>query len=397
MTTPTTPSPTAVEAQPNSSRPTRWLILALLVLAAVLIIGYLLRLNAESTDDAYVDGNVVQVTAQVSGTVTAINADNTDYVDAHSPLVTLNDVDADIQYERAKSNLAKAVRQARTEYYQVQQLQAEVQQRQNDIRKAQNDVRRRSQLASSGAVSREEISHAEDVLKNAVSGLDGTRHALAVKLALVDDTTLRTHPDVLVAANNLRDAYIALHRTEVVSPVAGIITKRSVQVGQRISPGVALMSVVPVDQVWVNANFKESQLQDLRIGQPVELHADAYARSVVFHGTIVGLEAGTGSAFSLLPAQNATGNWIKVTQRVPVRIALRAEEVAKFPLRLGLSMRVSVDTSHLDGPVLNDTAPQQTAYSTDIFKNELKDANEVVESVITANEGSDSAAKDLKF
>jgi len=397
MTTPTTPSPTAVEAQPNLSRPTLWLILALLVLVVVLIIGYLLRLNTASTDDAYVDGNVVQVTAQVSGTVTAINADNTDYVDAHSPLVTLNAVDADIQYERAKSNLAKAVRQARTQYYQVQQLQAEVQQRQNDIRKAQDDVRRRSQLASSGAVSREEISHAEDVLKNAVSGLDGTRHALAVKLALVDDTTLRTHPDVLVAANNLRDAYIALHRTEVVSPVAGIITKRSVQVGQRISPGVALMSVVPLDQVWVNANFKESQLQDLRIGQPVELHADAYARSVVFHGTIVGLDAGTGSAFSLLPAQNATGNWIKVTQRVPVRIALRTEEVAKSPLRLGLSMRVSVDTSHLDGPVLNNTVPQQTAYSTDIFKNELKDANEVVESVITANEGSDSAAKDLKF
>jgi membrane fusion protein (multidrug efflux system) len=356
-----------------------------------------MRLDSESTDDAYVDGNVVQVTSQVSGTVTAISGDNTDHVDTNSLLVTLNAVDAEIQYERAKSNLARAVRQARTQYYQVQQLQAEVDQRQNDVRKAQDDVRRRSLLAASGAVSREEISHTADILKNAIAGFEGTKHALAVRLAMVDDTTLRTHPDVLVAASNLRDAYIALHRTQIYSPVAGVITKRTVQVGQKINPGVALMSVVPVDQVWVNANFKESQIEDLRIGQPVELRADAYSRSVIFHGTIVGLDAGTGSAFSLLPAQNATGNWIKVTQRVPVRIALRPLDITQNPLRLGLSMRVSVDTSDRNGPVLNKTVTQQPIYSTEIFKNELQDANGVVERVISANEGSDHDPKNLKF
>ncbi|MCK8663808.1 efflux RND transporter periplasmic adaptor subunit [Pseudomonas azerbaijanoccidens] len=384
-------------AQPKASyRPQLLLILGIVLLMATLGIWYLLGLGTESTDDAYVDGNIVQVTSQVSGTVTVISGDNTDHVDAHSPLVTLNAVDAEIQFERAKSNLARAVRQARTQYYQVQQLEAEVSQRQNDVNKAQDDVRRRSQLAASGAVSREEISHAEEVLKNALAGLDGTRHALAVRLAMVDNTTLRTHPDVLVAAANLRDACIALHRSQIYSPVTGVITKRSVQVGQRINPGVALMSVVPIDQVWVNANFKESQIQDLRIGQPVVLRADAYSREVIFHGSIVGLDAGTGSAFSLMPAQNATGNWIKVTQRVPVRIALQPQEIADNPLRLGLSMRVSVDTNDTSGQVLNKKTPAQPAYSTNIFENELKDANDVVEQVISANDDRGQYAKHLK-
>jgi membrane fusion protein (multidrug efflux system) len=394
----TTQTPSPVDpAQPKASyRPQLLLILGIVLLMATLGIWYLLGLGTESTDDAYVDGNIVQVTSQVSGTVTVISGDNTDHVDAHSPLVTLNAVDAEIQFERAKSNLARAVRQARTQYYQVQQLEAEVSQRQNDVNKAQDDVRRRSQLAASGAVSREEISHAEEVLKNALAGLDGTRHALAVRLAMVDNTTLRTHPDVLVAAANLRDACIALHRSQIYSPVTGVITKRSVQVGQRINPGVALMSVVPIDQVWVNANFKESQIQDLRIGQPVVLRADAYSRKVIFHGSIVGLDAGTGSAFSLMPAQNATGNWIKVTQRVPVRIALQPQEIADNPLRLGLSMRVSVDTTDTSGQVLNKKTPAQPAYSTNIFENELKDANDVVEQVISANDDRGQYAKHLK-
>ncbi|WP_454866858.1 HlyD family secretion protein [Pseudomonas lini] len=394
--TPQTSSPID-PAQPKASyRPQLLLILGIVLLMATLGIWYLLGLGTESTDDAYVDGNIVQVTSQVSGTVTVISGDNTDHVDAHSPLVTLNAVDAEIQFERAKSNLARAVRQARTQYYQVQQLEAEVSQRQNDVNKAQDDVRRRSQLAASGAVSREEISHAEEVLKNALAGLDGTRHALAVRLAMVDNTTLRTHPDVLVAAANLRDACIALHRSQIYSPVTGVITKRSVQVGQRINPGVALMSVVPIDQVWVNANFKESQIQDLRMGQPVVLRADAYSRKVIFHGSIVGLDAGTGSAFSLMPAQNATGNWIKVTQRVPVRIALQPQEVADNPLRLGLSMRVSVDTTDTSGQVLNKKTPAQPAYSTNIFENELKDANDVVEQVISANDDRGQYAQHLK-
>lgn len=215
----------------SSSLPRLLLIIAIAALLVALVTWYFCTLDLVSTDDAYVNGNVVQVTSQVSGTVTAIGGDDTDQIETNALLVTLNDVDAQIQYDRAKSNLARAVRLARTEYYQVQQLEAEVQQRRNDVGKAREDLRRRSQLASSGAVSREEISHAEDVLKNATASLEGSRHSLAIRLAMVDGTTLRTHPGVLVAANNLRDAYTALHRTHIYAPVGGLITKRVVQVG----------------------------------------------------------------------------------------------------------------------------------------------------------------------
>ncbi|MEX6674509.1 HlyD family efflux transporter periplasmic adaptor subunit [Pseudomonas sp. W2Oct36] len=362
-----------------------------LILIALLALWYGYQVGNERTEDAYVDGNAVQVTSQITGTVTGIGADNTDYVCAGDPVVRLNPVDAEIQFERSKAALARATRMARTQYSQVEQLQAEVDQRSNDVGKARADVQRRAQLASSGAVSREEISHAEDILKNAVAGLASTRQPLAQRRAMVDGTTLRSHPDVLTAAANLRDAFVARDRTVVLAPVTGVVTRRSVQVGQRISPGVALMTVVPLDHLWVNANFKESQLEHIRIGQPVTLTADSYGTDVVFHGTVAGLDAGSGSAFALLPAQNATGNWIKVTQRVPVKIALDPQEIARNPLRLGISMRVKVDTRAQDGDVLRADVPREDLYSTAVFDNELKNADALVESVITENEGAQRA------
>ncbi|MEX6664693.1 HlyD family efflux transporter periplasmic adaptor subunit [Pseudomonas sp. W2-17] len=362
-----------------------------LILIALLALWYGYQVGNERTEDAYVDGNAVQVTSQITGTVTGIGADNTDYVCAGDPVVRLNPVDAEIQFERSKAALARATRMARTQYSQVEQLQAEVDQRSNDVGKARADVQRRAQLASSGAVSREEISHAEDILKNAVAGLASTRQPLAQRRAMVDSTTLRSHPDVLTAAANLRDAFVARDRTVVLAPVTGVVTRRSVQVGQRISPGVALMTVVPLDHLWVNANFKESQLEHIRIGQPVTLTADSYGTDVVFHGTVAGLDAGSGSAFALLPAQNATGNWIKVTQRVPVKIALDPQEIARNPLRLGISMRVKVDTRAQDGDVLRADVPREDLYSTAVFDNELKNADALVESVITENEGAQRA------
>lgn len=362
-----------------------------LILIALLALWYGYQVGNERTEDAYVDGNAVQVTSQITGTVTGIGADNTDYVRAGDPVVRLNPVDAEIQFERSKAALARATRMARTQYSQVEQLQAEVDQRSNDVGKARADVQRRARLASSGAVSREEISHAEDVLKNALAGLASTRQSLAQRRAMVDGTTLRSHPDVLTAAANLRDAFVARDRTAVLAPVTGVVTRRSVQVGQRISPGVAMMTVVPLDHLWVNANFKESQLEHIRIGQPVTLTADSYGTDVVFHGTVAGLDAGTGSAFALLPAQNATGNWIKVTQRVPVKIALDPQEIARNPLRLGISMRVKVDTRAQDGDVLRADVPREDLYSTAVFDNELKNADALVESVITENEGAQRA------
>lgn len=359
----------------------------ILLLVITGLVWYFLQMNIERTEDAYVDGNIVQVTSQISGTVTAIEADNTDHVKAGAKLLTLNPVDQEVRFERAKTELAKATRVARTQYSQVQQLQAEVAQRKNDVQKARRDLARRSGLATSGAVSREEVSHAEDVYKNAQDALNASKQSLEQRLAMVDGTQLRTHPDVLAAAANLRDAYIARARTDIPSPVEGTIAKRSVQLGQRINPGVSLMSVIPLNQLWVNANFKESQLEHLRIGQSAELTTDVYGRGVIYHGRIIGLDAGTGSAFSLLPAQNATGNWIKITQRVPVRIALDPQEIARQPLRIGLSMHVSVDTENRNGKTVRaDTAPEFT-YKTDVYNKELQDADAIVEAVIRENEG----------
>jgi len=381
------PSKTTPTTQPNKNR---WLLPASalsLATAAALGAWLILHHDTERTEDAYVDGNAIQITSQIAGTVVSINADNTDNVETGALLVKLNPVDKEVEFERAKATLAKATRQARTQYFQVEQLQAEVRQRENDVRKARADLARRSDLASDGAVSREEISHAEEAYKNADAALQATSQQLAQRRAMVDNTSLRTHPDVLAAASNLRDAYVALTRTTIRSPAAGIVTKRSVQVGQRINPGVALMSVVPLDGVWVSANFKESQLEHLRIGQPVKLSADAYGGDAVFHGKIVGLDAGTGSAFALLPAQNATGNWIKVTQRVPVRIALDPQEVSTKPLRIGLSMRVSVDTHDQSGAVIKPSSARTATYDTKVFERELEDAGQLVETIIRENSG----------
>lgn len=384
---PTTPSSNA-----DQSKVTRGLLLTAVVILLAAGAWYFLQSNVERTEDAYVDGNIVQVTSQISGTATSITADNTDHVKAGATLITLNPVDQEVRFERARTELAKATRMARTQYSQVQQLQAEVAQRQNDVQKARTDLARRSGLAASGAVSREEISHTEDVFKNAQDALNAVKQSLQQRLAMVDGTSLRTHPDVLAAATNLRDAYIARARTTIPSPVEGTVAKRSVQLGQRINPGVALMSVIPLNQLWVNANFKESQIEHLRIGQPAELTTDVYGRNVIYHGKIIGLDAGTGSAFALLPAQNATGNWIKVTQRVPVRIALDPQEVARQPLRIGLSMHVSVNTQDRSGETMREDIAQGFVYKTDVYSQELKDADAVVETVIRENEGQPQTA-----
>ena len=364
-----------------------WIAALLLVVLAAIAIWLFLTRFSETTEDAYVEGNIVPVTSQVAGTVTDIGADDTDHVGSGAALVKLNASDAELAFENAKASLAKATRNARMQYHQVSQAGAELAERENDLRKARNDLARRLQLVDVGAVTGEEVAHAREVVDSAQSSLEATRQTLAQRRAMVDNVSLSQHPDVLAAASALKAAYVALKRTIIRAPVAGTITKRSVQVGQRIAPGVALMSVVPLDAIWVNANFKESQLQHIRIGQPVNLTADIYGGSIVYHGRIVGLGAGTGSAFALLPAQNATGNWIKVTQRVPVRIALDAKEITRNPLRVGLSMHVDVDTHDRTGSVLASAGKPTVKYGTGVFAKELADADALVARIIAANAG----------
>lgn len=383
-------SSTSPMSAPAGSARRGWfaVMMITLLLIALAIIWFFRDLDAERTEDAQVNGNVVQVTSQISGTVIAINADDTDYVNAGDPLIKLNPVDQEIAYEKAQAALAKATRSARSQYLQVAQSKADLAQKQSDVLKARADLARRIEIASIGAVSREEVSHTQEALRSAQAALESTRQLLAQRTAQIDNTVIRSHPDVVAAATDLRDAYIARRRSVIPAPVNGTVVKRTAQIGQRISAGMALMSLVPLNNLWVTANFKESQLKDIRIGQPVKLTADVYGPDVVYHGKVIGLDAGTGSAFSLLPAQNATGNWIKVTQRVPVKIALNPKEVSRHPLRLGLSMRAIVDTSDRHGDVIRSDVATDFTYSTHVFSQELKDANEEVESVIHANEGS---------
>src|ERR1700742_2812703 len=285
----------------------------------------------QSTDDAYVNGNVVQITPQISGTVVSIGADETQFVKAGQPLVRLDQADAKVALDQAEAQLAKTVREVRNLFATTAQLQAADAVRQTDLATAENDLARRAQLGKSGAVSGEELQHARDAAKAAQNALLAAQQQLVANRARIDNTTLEDHPDVRNAAAAVRNAYLNYARTVLPAPVSGFVARRNVQLGQRVSPGAALMAVVPLDQVWVDANFKEPQLAGMRLGQSVTLTADLYGNSIKYHGKVVGFGAGTGSAFSLLPAPNATGNWIKIVQRVPVRVALDPRELTANP------------------------------------------------------------------
>ena len=369
----------------------RWLIIAV---GAFAVIGiaygayWALALRFfQSTDDAYVNGNIVQITPQISGTVVAIGADDTQFVKAGQMLVQLDQADAKIALDQAEAQLGKTVREVRNLFATSASLQATLEMRQSDLTKANEDFARRERLANSGAISREEQQHARDAVDSAKSALQAAQQQLVANRARVDRTTIEDHPDVRNAAAHWRDAYLAFARTALPAPVAGFVAKRAVQLGQRVSPGAALMAIVPLDQVWVDANFKEPQLASMRLGQPVTLTADIYGSKVKYHGKVVGFGAGTGSAFAVLPAQNATGNWIKIVQRVPVRILLDPQELAAHPLQIGLSMQVEVDTHDRSGDRLPQLAQTAPAYATDVFRTQEEIAEQRVKAIIAANQG----------
>jgi membrane fusion protein (multidrug efflux system) len=385
------PTPAPVPAAPqkgNGNRTRMMAILAIVILIAA--IGYALyyflfaRFH-QSTDDAYVNGNVVQITPQTAGTVIAVNADDTQVVKAGDPIVVLDPADSKVALLQAEAGLAQAVRQVRSLYVNNNAYQADIELRRATLSQAQDDLRRRMQVAQSGAVSQEEISHAQDAVKTAQASLDAAQQQLASNRTQTDKTSVADHPNVMLAAAKVRDAYLNYARNTLPAPVTGYVAKRSVQVGQRVAPGTPLMAIVPLNGVWVDANFKEVQLNQMRIGQPVELTADVYGSSVTYHGKVQGFSAGTGSAFSLLPAQNATGNWIKVVQRLPVRISLDPKELEQHPLRIGLSMQVDVTIKDVSGTQLA-TAPN-TSYQTDVFAKYGDQADAEIQRVIAANMG----------
>ena len=339
----------------------------------------------ESTENAYVAGNLVEVTPQVAGTVIAIGADDTQRVAAGQMLVRLDRTDAEVALAQAEAGLARAVREARTLYANNLALAANVRVREAELQRAEEFQARRAPLARQGVVSREELETAQSAVAAAQAALAAAREQLAANRVLTDKVQLEDQPSVLLAATHVREAWLAAARTEIPAPVAGTVARRSVQVGQRVAPGARLMAVVALDQVWVDANFKEAQLRDMRIGQPARVTADLYGDKVEYRGRVAGLAAGTGGAFALLPPQNATGNWIKVVQRVAVRIALDAEQLRAHPLRVGLSMTVEVEIRDMGGTQLAATAGRGLAYATQSLAVPPEGAEARVRAIIAAH------------
>jgi membrane fusion protein, multidrug efflux system len=350
--------PTAAPDAPVPSKRRR----NLKILACVVVIcgvgyasyWYFYARHFESTDDCYVNGDVVAITTEIPGTVIQLHADDTQSVARDQTLLELDPADAEVAVGNAEANLGRAVRAVRALFAQADQLRAQIRDREIDLRQAEQDHERRTGLLSDGAISIEELQHTQDRINEVRAALTASQQQLNETTAQIDRTTIPTHPQVLAAIAAVRDASLALRRTRVTTPVAGVVAQRSVQVGERVAAGTPLMGVVPLDAVWVDANFKEVQLRNMRVGQPVKLRADIYGGKVVYHGKLVGLSAGSGTAFALLPAQNASGNWIKIVQRLPVRIELDPGELRAHPLRIGLSVTASVDIRDTSGPLVSE-------------------------------------------
>ncbi len=362
-----------------------FILLLLLISLGSAAYWYFFIKGFEETEDAYVSGNQVMVSAQVAGNISKINVDNMDPVQAGDVLLELDDTNAKLSFEQAKSNLANAVRQVTQLNYTVKQLKSAVRANEITLAQAQGNLNRRVQLVKDGAIDKESFQHAKEAVELAKANLTTSQNQLEANQALLLDGPLSEQPQIQSAVSNLKQAWLNLERTKIRSPIKGYVARRNAQVGQAVSVGGALMAVVTTDQMWLDANFKETQLTHMRIGQPVKIHFDLYGKDKTFDGKVVGIEMGTGSAFSLLPTQNATGNWIKVVQRVPVRIQLDPQQLAENPLRIGLSATVKVDVSDSQGETLRDQAPATTLYSTNVLQYDESAVNNLIESIIRDN------------
>lgn len=381
--------PAAVEQPKGNGK--RRVILGVIAVVFILVGSgwYLLWLfvfsQREVTNDAYVNGNQVTVSAQVPGTVIAVLADDTQRVDAGQVLVKLDQTDAQVNLAKAKSALANAVRQVRQQTAKASQYDAGIAARKLDLARAQADLQRRQPLLADKAIAAEEVAHAREAVDTAKAALDLATREAAASHALVDGTNVGDNASVLQAKAQFREAWINNERNAIVTPVGGYVAQRNVQVGARVQPGQALLTVIALHDLWIDANFKESQLAHIRIGQPAKVESDLYGGSVEYQGKVVGLGAGTGSSFALLPAQNASGNWIKVVQRVAVRIELDPRQLEKSPLRIGLSTSVNVDTHDRNGRVLASTSANAAVAQTDVYARDFAKAEAEADAIVAAN------------
>jgi membrane fusion protein, multidrug efflux system len=378
----------AAPAPDNGARTKILILIALIFIllgAAWAAYWVLVLSKRERTDDAYVNGNKVVISAQVSGTVIAVLADDTQLVKAGQVLVRLDPIDAETSLNRMAGALAQTVRQVRQEKSTADQYDSAVETRRLELARSQADLEKREPLLAERAMAAEEVRHARESVELARAALMQAMRQSASSHALVDGTEVEDNPAVLQAKAAYRDAWIAAQRNAVVAPVTGYVAERGVQLGQHILAGEALMTVIPLNSLWVDANFKEVQLRHLRIGQPSQVRSDLYGGSFIFHGHVKGMSAGTGAAFSLLPAQNASGNWIKVVQRVPVRIQIDDDDLVKSPLRVGLSATVTVDTTNRHGSVLSLDATDKAVGDTQVYTQDLEKANAEADAVVRRN------------
>jgi len=341
----------------------------------------------EITDDAYVNGNQVTLSSQVTGTVISVLADDTQRVEAGQVLVKLDPTDTDLALAKAQSALAQAVRQVRQQTQTAAQYESSIAPKREELARAQADLARREPLLAEHAIAPEEVAHARQAVADARSSLETAERQSNAAHALIDGSDVAGNPLVQQARTAYREAWVAAHRNAILAPVSGYVAQRSVQVGSRVQPGQALLTILPLHDLWVDANFKEVQLKHIRIGQPAEVRTDVYGSDMVYHGRVEGLAAGTGGAFALLPAQNASGNWIKVVQRVPVRITFDAKELEKYPLRVGLSTEVKVDTHDRNGAVLAQAAASKAIAKTDVYTTDGTAAEAAADAIVQANMG----------
>jgi membrane fusion protein, multidrug efflux system len=379
--------------EPKKSRraPTIILIVVLAGLAAIGIYYFAYAHNEVETEDAYVNGNLMRLTPQVSGTVIAINTDETQFVERGQVLVELDPHDTEVALAQAKASLGQTVRDVAQLFAQEARDEAAVSAQQTQYSQTTQDLDRDRTVFALHGVSDETLKHDEHAVRTAQAGMDHARATLVSTRAQIVGATPETHPRVLQAEANLRTAWLAAARTRVVAPISGYVVRRAVQLGQQVTSATEMLAIAPVDSVWIDANFKENQLKSLRIGQPVQVSADMYGSHVSYHGRVLGLVAGTGSALAVLPAQNASGNWIKIVQRLPVRIGLDPDELEKHPLLIGLSTNVHVDVKDQDGGALSKTATWNASVSTDAYADQLSGVDTQIKEILANNLGHPAA------
>ncbi|HET7315369.1 HlyD family efflux transporter periplasmic adaptor subunit [Salinisphaera sp.] len=389
--------------KPKSGR-RKWYLLGLAAIFVIAGVAYAIyyftvaRFYAE-TNDAYVKGNRIQLTPQINGTVVSIAADDTDFVHAGQILVRLDPTDARNALNHAEARLAEVVRSVRQLYARVDEQQSIIEQRKSSLAQARRDYRRNKHLIQAHGVTHQAFERSRTTYREDRAALAAARHKLAELTARTDGTTVRDHPRVKQAEAELRSAYLDLVRTRIPAPVSGHVAQREVQVGQRVDPSKPMLSIVPADQIWVEANFKETGLAAMRIGQPATVVSDFYGNDVTYHGHVAGISAGTGSVFELLPPQNATGNWIKIVRRVPVRIVLdnAHHKLDRYPLRLGLSMNVTVNLHDTSGPRLSKSSPKQPRYRTTVYRQRLAGADRLIGKIVDANDGPNNGPNNDKL